>query len=40
VEPHVARGSIGVKWEELLAITDTDAHWLSDDVPHLSRPDL
>lgn len=35
VEPHLARGDIGVKWEELLVITDTDAYWLSDDVPHL-----
>jgi Xaa-Pro aminopeptidase len=38
VEPHIARGAIGVKWEELLAITNTDAYWLSDDVPHLARP--
>jgi Xaa-Pro aminopeptidase len=37
VEPHIARGFIGVKWEELLVITDGDAHWLSDDVPHLAR---
>jgi Xaa-Pro aminopeptidase len=36
VEPHIARRSIGVKWEELLVITETDAHWLSDDVPHVA----
>ncbi|MEO6317362.1 MAG: M24 family metallopeptidase [Acidimicrobiales bacterium] len=35
VEPHLARGDIGVKWEELLVIEDDDAYWLSDDVPHL-----
>jgi Xaa-Pro aminopeptidase len=35
VEPHVARGAIGVKWEELLVITGTEAFWLSDAVPHL-----
>lgn len=35
VEPHLARGDIGVKWEELLVIEDHDAYWLDDDVPHL-----
>ncbi len=35
VEPHIGRGDIGVKWEELLVIEATDAYWLSDDVPHL-----
>ncbi|HVF76395.1 MAG TPA: M24 family metallopeptidase [Acidimicrobiales bacterium] len=34
VEPHLARGVIGVKWEELLVIEDNDAYWLDDDVPH------
>lgn len=36
VEPHFARGPIGVKWEELLVIEDHDAHWLDDNVPHLA----
>jgi Xaa-Pro aminopeptidase len=36
VEPHISRGPVGVKWEELLVITDSDAHWLSDAVPHLA----
>ncbi len=37
VEPHLARGDIGVKWEELLVIEPSgDAHWLDDQVPHLS----
>ncbi|MCU1351779.1 MAG: hypothetical protein JWM05_988 [Acidimicrobiales bacterium] len=35
VEPHLARGAIGVKWEELLVIEPGDAYWLDDDVPHL-----
>lgn len=34
VEPHLARGDIGVKWEELLVIEVDDAYWLDDDVPH------
>ena len=34
VEPHLARGDIGVKWEELLVVEDHDAYWLDDDVPH------
>ncbi len=35
VEPHLARGDVGVKWEELLVVEDDDAYWLDDDVPHL-----
>lgn len=35
VEPHLARGDLGVKWEELLVVQDNDAYWLDDDVPHL-----
>lgn len=34
VEPHLARGDIGVKWEELLVVEDNDAYWLDEDVPH------
>jgi hypothetical protein len=34
VEPHLARGDLGVKWEELLVVEDHDAYWLDDDVPH------
>lgn len=34
VEPHLARGDVGVKWEELLVVEDGDAYWLDDDVPH------
>jgi len=34
VEPHLARGEVGVKWEELLVIEGGDAYWLDEDVPH------
>jgi len=34
VEPHLARGDLGVKWEELLVVEDHDAYWLDEDVPH------
>jgi len=36
VEPHLARGDVGVKWEEILVIEDGDAYWLDDHVPHLT----
>ena len=36
VEPHLGRGAIGVKWEELLVIEDHDAYWLDDEAPHLT----
>lgn len=35
VEPHLARGDIGVKWEELLVIENDDAYWLDENVPHM-----
>lgn len=34
VEPHIGKGEIGVKWEELLVVTEDDAYWLDDDLPH------
>jgi Xaa-Pro aminopeptidase len=37
VEPHLGLGSVGAKWEELLVVTDSDAFWLDDDVPHVRR---
>ncbi|MEP7019269.1 MAG: M24 family metallopeptidase [Pseudonocardiales bacterium] len=36
VEPHIAVGGTGVKWEELLVVDGRDAYWLDDQVPHLS----
>ena len=37
VEPHLAWGDLGVKWEELLVVTEDDAFWLDDDLPHVRR---
>ncbi len=37
VEPHIGFRDVGAKFEELLVITDTDAYWLDDDVPHVRR---
>ncbi len=35
--PHLARGDVGAKWQELLVVTRDDAFWLDDDVPHVQR---
>jgi len=35
IEPHIGRDGVGAKWEEILVVTDTDAYWLDDAVPHL-----
>ena len=39
VEPHIATidCSAGAKWEEILVVTDDDAFWLDDEVPHCER---
>ena len=39
IEPHLATrdGSIGAKWEEILVITENDAWWLDDNVPHVTN---
>lgn len=37
VEPHLGRGGVGAKFEELLVITEHDAFWLDDDLPHVRR---
>ncbi|HEY2774533.1 MAG TPA: M24 family metallopeptidase [Candidatus Binatia bacterium] len=37
VEPHVARGETGAKFEEMLVVTDDDAFWLDDELPHHRR---
>jgi Xaa-Pro aminopeptidase len=36
-EPHIARGDVGAKWEELLVIEERRAYWLDDDLPHVRR---
>lgn len=35
VEPHLACGPLGAKFEEVLVVTEDDAYWLDDDVPHV-----
>jgi Xaa-Pro aminopeptidase len=38
VEPHVSFRDVGVKFEEILVVTDSgDAYWLDDDLPHVRR---
>jgi hypothetical protein len=37
VEPHLGKEGVGAKWEELLVVTDGDAFWLDDDLPHVRR---
>jgi Xaa-Pro aminopeptidase len=37
VEPHLGRDGVGAKFEELLVVTDDDAFWLDDDLPHVRR---
>jgi Xaa-Pro aminopeptidase len=37
VEPHLGHQGVGVKWEEILVVTESDAYWLDDDLPHVRR---
>lgn len=37
VEPHLGFRDVGAKFEELLVVTEDDAFWLDDDVPHVRR---
>jgi len=37
VEPHIGFRGVGVKFEELLVVTEDDAYWLDDDLPHVRR---
>ncbi|MER5181545.1 M24 family metallopeptidase [Streptomyces sp. NPDC002896] len=37
VEPHVGFHDVGLKFEELLVVTEDDAYWLDDDLPHVHR---
>ncbi|HJQ06135.1 MAG TPA: M24 family metallopeptidase [Nocardioides sp.] len=36
IEPHIGKGDVGVKFEEMLVVTEDDAYWLDDDLPHVS----
>ena len=37
MEPHLGLRGVGAKFEEILVITDDDAFWLDDDLPHVQR---
>lgn len=37
VEPHVARGAFGAKFEELLVVQGGDAYYLDEQLPHQRR---
>ncbi len=37
VEPHVARGATGSKFEEILVVTEETAYYLDDGLPHHQR---
>lgn len=37
VEPHLGFRHVGAKFEELLVVTEDDAYWLDDEVPHVRR---
>jgi hypothetical protein len=37
IEPHIGRDGVGVKFEELLVVTEDDAYWLDDHLPHVLR---
>ncbi len=37
VEPHIGRDGVGVKFEEILVVTEDDAFWLDDHLPHAQR---
>ena len=37
VEPHIGRDGVGVKFEELLVVTEDDAYWLDDHLLHAQR---
>jgi Xaa-Pro aminopeptidase len=37
VEPHIGLDGVGVKVEEILVVTENDAFWLDDHLPHAQR---
>lgn len=37
IEPHVAKGALGSKFEEILVVTEREAYYLDDDLPHHRR---
>lgn len=37
VEPHLWGPGFGVKFEEILVVTENDAFWLDEELPHLTE---
>lgn len=37
IEPHLGFHGVGVKFEEVLVVTEDHAYWLDDDLPHVRR---
>lgn len=37
IEPHLGRGRVGFKFEEILVVEKDFAYWLDEDVPHVKR---
>jgi Xaa-Pro aminopeptidase len=37
IEPHVAKGALGAKFEEILVVTEREAYYLDEDLPHHRR---
>ncbi len=37
MEPHVALGPLGAKFEEILVVTEHEAYYLDEDLPHHRR---
>jgi Xaa-Pro aminopeptidase len=37
VEPHLGAENYGVKFEEILVVTENDAFWLDDELPHMTE---
>lgn len=37
IEPHIGLDGVGVKFEEILVVTDDEVFWLDDDLPHVKR---
>lgn len=37
IEPHVGWPGGGAKFEEILVVTDSEAYWLDDNVPHVKH---
>jgi hypothetical protein len=34
---HNLKQDVGVKWEEILVVTDSTAYWLDNELPHVEN---